>query len=116
MFENIECEWPMFFAYLMIDGLFNNKMEQVCRVKITCNYNLCDKPRGLSRPTLQSTLLWSLLTTSGLLFISGLCDEKTPKCMPTLNVFIVKKDIYMCLMYRYIPNLSFLPFVWCPHT
>jgi len=28
-FENIECEWPMFFAYLIIDGLFNNNKEQV---------------------------------------------------------------------------------------
>lgn len=29
-FENIECEWPMFYAYLILDGLFNNNDEQVC--------------------------------------------------------------------------------------
>ncbi|NXM76151.1 KPB1 kinase, partial [Serilophus lunatus] len=29
LFENIECEWPLFWAYLMIDGIFNGNMEQV---------------------------------------------------------------------------------------
>jgi len=27
MFENIECEWPMFFCYLIIDALFAGDKE-----------------------------------------------------------------------------------------
>ncbi|CAE1251880.1 Phosphorylase b kinase regulatory subunit alpha, skeletal muscle isoform,Phosphorylase b kinase regulatory subunit beta,Probable phosphorylase b kinase regulatory subunit alpha,Phosphorylase b kinase regulatory subunit alpha, liver isoform [Acanthosepion pharaonis] len=27
-FENIECEWPLFFAFFILDGLFTNNMEQ----------------------------------------------------------------------------------------
>ncbi|KAL3879258.1 hypothetical protein ACJMK2_031560 [Sinanodonta woodiana] len=29
MFEKIECHWPMFFAYFMLDGLFNTNTEQI---------------------------------------------------------------------------------------
>ncbi|XP_027518123.1 phosphorylase b kinase regulatory subunit alpha, skeletal muscle isoform isoform X1 [Corapipo altera] len=29
LFENIECEWPLFWAYLMIDGIFSGNIEQV---------------------------------------------------------------------------------------
>ena len=29
MFENIECQWPIFFCYLALDGLFNGKKEMV---------------------------------------------------------------------------------------
>ncbi|BAZ33063.1 phosphorylase kinase alphabeta [Cylindrospermum sp. NIES-4074] len=28
-FENIECEWPLFFTYLVLDGLFCGNQEQV---------------------------------------------------------------------------------------
>jgi phosphorylase kinase alpha/beta subunit len=28
-FENIECEWPLFFTYLVLDGLFRGDKEQV---------------------------------------------------------------------------------------
>ncbi|WP_017653922.1 glycoside hydrolase family 15 protein [Fortiea contorta] len=28
-FEHIECEWPLFFTYLMLDGLFRNEQKQV---------------------------------------------------------------------------------------
>ncbi|XP_060688643.1 phosphorylase b kinase regulatory subunit alpha, skeletal muscle isoform isoform X2 [Hemiscyllium ocellatum] len=28
-FENLECEWPLFWTYLILDGLFNNNSEQV---------------------------------------------------------------------------------------
>jgi len=28
-FENIECEWPLFFLFLILDGLYNNNDEQV---------------------------------------------------------------------------------------
>lgn len=29
IFENIECEWPVFYIFLMIDGIFNSNKEQV---------------------------------------------------------------------------------------
>ena len=29
MFENIECEWPLFFAYLVLDGIFYGNKDQV---------------------------------------------------------------------------------------
>ncbi|KAK0064640.1 phosphorylase b kinase regulatory subunit alpha liver isoform-like isoform X1 [Biomphalaria pfeifferi] len=29
VFEKIECQWPLFFAYLVLDGLFNNNQDQV---------------------------------------------------------------------------------------
>ncbi|MBO3458870.1 glycoside hydrolase family 15 protein [Aetokthonos hydrillicola Thurmond2011] len=32
-FEHIECEWPLFFTYLFLDGLFCGKQEQVSRYK-----------------------------------------------------------------------------------
>ena len=28
-FEHIECEWPLFFTYLVLDGLFRGDQEQV---------------------------------------------------------------------------------------
>ncbi|XP_061103504.1 phosphorylase b kinase regulatory subunit alpha, skeletal muscle isoform-like [Conger conger] len=29
LFENIECEWPLFWTYLILDGIFNGSLEQV---------------------------------------------------------------------------------------
>uniref|UniRef100_A0A8C8SXK1 Phosphorylase b kinase regulatory subunit n=1 Tax=Pelusios castaneus TaxID=367368 RepID=A0A8C8SXK1_9SAUR len=29
LFENIECEWPLFWTYFIIDGVFSGNMEQV---------------------------------------------------------------------------------------
>ncbi|XP_066496077.1 phosphorylase b kinase regulatory subunit alpha, skeletal muscle isoform isoform X2 [Tiliqua scincoides] len=29
LFENIECEWPLFWTYLIIDGIFSGNVEQV---------------------------------------------------------------------------------------
>ncbi|XP_054603437.2 phosphorylase b kinase regulatory subunit alpha, skeletal muscle isoform isoform X7 [Nothobranchius furzeri] len=29
LFENIECEWPLFWTYLILDGIFSNSHEQV---------------------------------------------------------------------------------------
>ncbi|KAL0969970.1 hypothetical protein UPYG_G00235410 [Umbra pygmaea] len=29
LFENIECEWPLFWTYLILDGVFTNSLEQV---------------------------------------------------------------------------------------
>ena len=34
-FENIECEWPVFFIYMILDGVYNDIEEQV-RVPIIC--------------------------------------------------------------------------------
>ncbi len=28
-FENIECQWPLFFCYLALDGMFTGNSEQV---------------------------------------------------------------------------------------
>lgn len=33
IFENIECEWPLFFCYLLIDSIFQKNKEA------TVNYN-----------------------------------------------------------------------------
>lgn len=32
MFENIECEWPLFFCYMMIDACFRNDNEGILEV------------------------------------------------------------------------------------
>ncbi|XP_052825241.1 probable phosphorylase b kinase regulatory subunit alpha isoform X5 [Octopus bimaculoides] len=32
-FEHIECEWPLFFTYFVLDGLFTNNMEQTERYR-----------------------------------------------------------------------------------
>lgn len=29
LFENIECEWPLFWTYFIIDGIFTGNAEQV---------------------------------------------------------------------------------------
>lgn len=33
VFDNIECEWPVFWTYLMLDGIFNDNKEQVDEYK-----------------------------------------------------------------------------------
>lgn len=30
LFENIECEWPVFWTYLILDGIFSGDLVQVC--------------------------------------------------------------------------------------
>lgn len=32
LFENIECEWPLFWTYLILDGIFSNSLEQVLSI------------------------------------------------------------------------------------
>lgn len=32
MFENIECEWPLFFCYMIIDACFRNDTEGVIAI------------------------------------------------------------------------------------
>jgi hypothetical protein len=29
LFENIECEWPLFWTYFILDGVFSGNTEQV---------------------------------------------------------------------------------------
>lgn len=33
LFENIECEWPVFWTYFLIDGVFNDDRIQVGKIK-----------------------------------------------------------------------------------
>lgn len=33
LFENIECEWPLFWTYLILDGIFSNSLEQVLAIQ-----------------------------------------------------------------------------------
>ncbi|MEA5551817.1 glycoside hydrolase family 15 protein [Anabaena cylindrica UHCC 0172] len=33
-FEDIECEWPLFFTYLVLDGLFRGEQEQVAKYQV----------------------------------------------------------------------------------
>lgn len=37
LFENIECEWPLFWTYLILDGIFINSPEQVARWTTLCD-------------------------------------------------------------------------------
>ena len=34
LFENIECEWPLFWTYLILDGIFINSPEQVINISV----------------------------------------------------------------------------------
>lgn len=34
LFENIECEWPLFWTYLILDGIFINSPEQVIQTSM----------------------------------------------------------------------------------
>jgi phosphorylase kinase alpha/beta subunit len=36
-FDNIECEWPVFFCYLLLDGLFHNNRSQVVEYRELLN-------------------------------------------------------------------------------
>lgn len=36
LFENIECEWPVFWTYFIIDGVFSGDAVQVRRCWVLC--------------------------------------------------------------------------------
>ena len=38
LFENIECEWPLFWTYLILDGIFINSPEQVVYLTVSHVY------------------------------------------------------------------------------
>lgn len=33
VFEHIECEWPLFFTYLILDGLFRDDVKSVAKYR-----------------------------------------------------------------------------------
>lgn len=39
LFENIECEWPVFWTYFLIDGVFNEDKIQVRKKETPLNGN-----------------------------------------------------------------------------
>lgn len=39
LFENIECEWPVFWTYFLIDGVFNEDKIQVRKKETPLNEN-----------------------------------------------------------------------------
>ncbi|CAL1539769.1 unnamed protein product [Lymnaea stagnalis] len=47
VFEKIECQWPLFFAFLILDGLFNNNQEQVNEYKLKLDKVLLKSEDGI---------------------------------------------------------------------
>uniref|UniRef100_A0A8C8D9Y8 Phosphorylase b kinase regulatory subunit n=1 Tax=Oncorhynchus tshawytscha TaxID=74940 RepID=A0A8C8D9Y8_ONCTS len=48
LFENIECEWPLFWTYLILDGIFINSPEQVQEYKDALEAIMIKQKDGLS--------------------------------------------------------------------
>lgn len=68
LFENIECEWPLFWTYLILDGVFSNSLEQVASIQ-RCIWGLsCCAAFKCPRNSVKSKLLKTLsrLTNSSL--------------------------------------------------
>ena len=53
IFENIECEWPLFYCYLLLDGLFNCDEDQVTIWWYTCSVFSCKVSTVCSATKLQ---------------------------------------------------------------
>ncbi|XP_056396205.1 phosphorylase b kinase regulatory subunit alpha, skeletal muscle isoform isoform X2 [Hyla sarda] len=47
LFENIECEWPLFWTYLILDGIFIGDMEQVQEYREAIESVLIKGPHGV---------------------------------------------------------------------
>ncbi|BFZ14817.1 hypothetical protein BsWGS_17856 [Bradybaena similaris] len=47
VFEKIECQWPLFFAFLILDGLFSNNQEQVETYQIKLDEVLLKSEDGI---------------------------------------------------------------------
>ncbi|XP_069749478.1 phosphorylase b kinase regulatory subunit alpha, skeletal muscle isoform-like isoform X2 [Narcine bancroftii] len=47
MFENLECEWPLFWTYLILDGLFNKNIQQVEEYREALDKILVTHPGGI---------------------------------------------------------------------
>lgn len=59
MFEDIESEWPLFFAYLILEGLFTGNLEQAEDYfkkidKLVIDSTTLETPKGLASPSLSS--------------------------------------------------------------
>uniref|UniRef100_A0A8C7KRC2 Phosphorylase b kinase regulatory subunit n=1 Tax=Oncorhynchus kisutch TaxID=8019 RepID=A0A8C7KRC2_ONCKI len=48
LFENIECEWPLFWTYLILDGIFINSPEQVQEYRDALEAIMIKQKDGLS--------------------------------------------------------------------
>ncbi|XP_072013114.1 phosphorylase b kinase regulatory subunit beta-like [Amphiura filiformis] len=48
-FDSIECEWPMFFAYMIIDGVFKGDDTQVAEYYNLLRPLMLQRPSGLSQ-------------------------------------------------------------------
>ncbi|XP_035637071.1 phosphorylase b kinase regulatory subunit alpha, skeletal muscle isoform-like [Oncorhynchus keta] len=48
LFENIECEWPLFWTYLILDGIFINSPEQVQEYRDALEAIMIKQEDGLS--------------------------------------------------------------------
>jgi phosphorylase kinase alpha/beta subunit len=51
-FEHIECEWPLFFTYLLLDGLFRGDQEQVKKYQASLESLLFERDGLLLLPEL----------------------------------------------------------------
>ncbi|XP_069841933.1 phosphorylase b kinase regulatory subunit alpha, skeletal muscle isoform isoform X3 [Dendropsophus ebraccatus] len=47
LFENIECEWPLFWTYLILDGIFFGNLEQVQEYREAIESVLIKGPHGV---------------------------------------------------------------------
>ncbi|XP_054877288.1 phosphorylase b kinase regulatory subunit alpha, skeletal muscle isoform isoform X2 [Poeciliopsis prolifica] len=47
LFENIECEWPLFWTYLILDGIFSNSHEQVLEYQEALEAILIKQKNGI---------------------------------------------------------------------
>ena len=45
-FDSIECEWPIFYAYMIVDGVFTGKSSQVERYQRLLKRRLCYTEHG----------------------------------------------------------------------
>ncbi|XP_055499841.1 phosphorylase b kinase regulatory subunit alpha, skeletal muscle isoform isoform X4 [Leucoraja erinacea] len=46
-FENLECEWPLFWTYMILDGLFNKNLQQVEEYREALHSVLVLRPGGI---------------------------------------------------------------------
>ncbi|XP_058452788.1 probable phosphorylase b kinase regulatory subunit beta isoform X7 [Malaya genurostris] len=104
-FEGYECEWPMFYTYMIIDGVFKNNLDQIEEYQMElrkCMHSdqngdpvvsMCYAPDGdgmFTRASSQSLFLWgqsvfiiAQLLTAGLLHINEL--DPIRRYLPSYN-------------------------------
>ncbi|XP_058821728.1 probable phosphorylase b kinase regulatory subunit beta isoform X3 [Topomyia yanbarensis] len=104
-FDGFECEWPMFYTYMIIDGVFKNNLEQIEEYQMElrkCMHSdqngdpvvsMCYAPDGdgmYTRASSQALFLWgqsvfiiAQLLTAGLLHINEL--DPIRRYLPSYN-------------------------------